>query len=215
MLPFGLSGSVELRVVDTNGSQGETVRDTIHVDYLGVRVDFGGATTPPAAPSGLLAQAMSSSHVALDWNDGSSDELGFELERSTDGANWSALASVAADVLGYEDLSAAPSTSYWYRVRAFNAAGGSAWATSAAVATPQGIALSASGYKVKGVQQVDLVWSGAGSAQCDIWRDGSLVATVPNSGSYSESLGKGGATYGYQVCESGTGTCSVEVTVVF
>jgi hypothetical protein len=215
MLPLGLSGPVELRVVDTNGSQGETIVDAIHVDFIGIHVDFDGATSPPLAPSGITAQAISSNHVALDWDDGSSDELGFEIERSTDGSNFSVLDNVASDVLGYDDLSAFPNTDYWYRVRAFNMVGGSAWATSALVSTPEGVALSASGHKIKGVQQVDLVWSGVATAQCEIWRDGSLVTTASNSGNYSESLGKGGASYDYQVCETGGGACSPVVAVVF
>jgi hypothetical protein len=215
MLPLGLSGPIELRVADTNGSQGETIEDSIHVDFLGIHVDFDGATSPPAQPSGMTAQAMSSNHVALEWNDGSGDEMGFDIERSTDGANWSMVDNVAADVISYEDMSASPNTDYIYRVRAFNLAGASGWSTSSVVTTPDGLALSATGYKVKGVQQVDLVWSGAATAQCEIWRDGSLVAIVPNSGNYSESLGKGGASYDYQLCETGSGACTVVVSVVF
>ncbi len=48
--------------------------------------------------------------------------------------------------------------------------------------TPGGITLSASGYRVRGMHTVDLSWTGTTSANVDIFRDGSLVATVPNSG---------------------------------
>ena len=60
--------------------------------------------------------------------------------RSSDGTSWSALGSTGVDDGSYEDLSAAPATAYWYRVRAFNAAGNSDWASSAPVVTPDGIA---------------------------------------------------------------------------
>jgi hypothetical protein len=76
--------------------------------------------------------------------------------------------------------------------------------------------LAADGYKVKGVLTVDLLWTGATSATVDIYRDGVLIAPVPNTGSYTDSTGeKGNATFAYQVCEASTQDCSNEVTVRF
>lgn len=76
--------------------------------------------------------------------------------------------------------------------------------------------LAASGFKVKGIQNVDLTWSGATSAQVAVFRDGALIATVSNNGSWTENLRtKGGATYTYQVCEAGTSTCSNTAVVLF
>jgi hypothetical protein len=82
---------------------------------------------------------------------------------------------------------------------------------------PGEITLSASGYRLRGVHTVDLTWSGATSANIDIYRDGGVIATVPNSGSYTDHTGnKGGnVRYTYKVCEAGTSTCSNEVTVKF
>jgi len=63
---------------------------------------------------------------------------------------------------------------------------------------------------------VDLTWSGASSANIDVYRNGVLIVTVPNSGAYTDSTGDHGrATYTYRVCEAGTGTCSNQVTVTF
>ncbi len=82
--------------------------------------------------------------------------------------------------------------------------------------SPEGITLSATGYKVRGRQFVDLLWSGATSSQVDIFRNGSKLATVDNTGSYTDSIGAvGGGTYTYKVCEAGTSICSNEATVVF
>ena len=77
--------------------------------------------------------------------------------------------------------------------------------------------LSAVGYKVKGVQTVDVTWHGATSANIDIYRDGNLRETVPNTGAYTDSIGvKGGNNrYRYMVCETLTQNCSNEVTVRF
>jgi len=83
--------------------------------------------------------------------------------------------------------------------------------------TPAQINLSAVGRRVQGRHTVDLTWSGANSANIDIYRDGMLIATVPNNGSYKDFIGVrgGNARYTYKVCEAGTRTCSNEVTVRF
>jgi serine protease len=81
---------------------------------------------------------------------------------------------------------------------------------------PGGIALSAAGRKVKGVNTVDLSWSGANSANIDVYRNGAKISTTANSGAYTDNTGtKGGATFRYRVCEAGTATCSAEAQVVF
>jgi PKD repeat protein/subtilisin family serine protease len=78
------------------------------------------------------------------------------------------------------------------------------------------LTLTATGYKVKGKQKADLTWSGAGSADVDIYRDGNLLETVSDSGSYTDHIDlKGGGSYIYQVCEAGSTTCSGLIPVVF
>jgi hypothetical protein len=78
------------------------------------------------------------------------------------------------------------------------------------------ITLSAVGYKVQGVNTVDLSWSGATSPNVDIYRNGVVIATTTNDGTYTDSTGsRGHATYTYKVCEAGTGNCSNQVTVTF
>lgn len=76
--------------------------------------------------------------------------------------------------------------------------------------------LSASGYKVKGVQHASLKWAGATSASVDVWRSGRVVATTANDGAHTDRIGqKGSGTYTYKLCEAGTSTCSGDVTVTF
>lgn len=88
--------------------------------------------------------------------------------------------------------------------------------TTSTIVEPAAITLSAVGYKVRGRQSVDLTWSGAISANVDIWRDGNPIATTANDDSYTDSIdSRGGASYSYQVCESGTATCSNQATVIF
>ncbi len=84
--------------------------------------------------------------------------------------------------------------------------------------TQTAFTLSADGYKVKGLQKVNLTWSGASetTTDVDIYRDGVLSMTTLNDGSYTDDINsRGGGTYEYQACESGTLTCSTTETVVF
>ena len=81
---------------------------------------------------------------------------------------------------------------------------------------PGTIGLTAEGYKVSGRWRTDLAWNGAAGANVDIYRNGSLLTTVSNTGAYTDATNfRGGGTLTYRVCEAGTSTCSDSVTVVF
>jgi hypothetical protein len=89
-------------------------------------------------------------------------------------------------------------------------------ATPTPTPTPGGITLGAHGRRVQGRHTVDLSWSGSTAANIDIYRNGVVIATVPNNGAYRDSIGSGGnARYIYKVCDAGTSNCSNEVTVRF
>ncbi|SCL35191.1 PKD repeat-containing protein [Micromonospora rhizosphaerae] len=74
------------------------------------------------------------------------------------------------------------------------------------------IGLTARGYKVRGVEKVDLSWNESG-ASFDVYRNGAKIATVAGSG-YTDIIGKSGpGSYTYQVCQATTAICSNQVTV--
>ena len=75
---------------------------------------------PPAAPTNLMATAISDSRIDLSWTDNASDETGFEILVSLDGASFGQLTTVAANAESYADVGLSPSTTYYYRVRAYN-----------------------------------------------------------------------------------------------
>ena len=81
----------------------------------------------PAAPTQLSAAAVSEFQVNLSWTDNSSNELGFKIERSLDGTNYVQIAQVLPNTTVYRDLNRFPDTKYFYRARAFNAQGNSAY----------------------------------------------------------------------------------------
>lgn len=218
----GASGnSLVIRVSDTDQGQGNRALDTLYVDSLFVRTETV-AGDPPEAPSTLTAVADSSDRIDLTWVDHSLDELGFELERlAPSDPDWVILANLAADSTGFSDLSVAPSTSYSYRIRSYNASGSSLHSNVASATTlapdPSAIVLSTVGRKVRGVIHADLTWTGITTSNVEIYRNGALSATVPNTGSYSDNTGvKGGGSFAYQVCEEGNpAKCSNVSSVTF
>jgi hypothetical protein len=61
---------------------------------------------------------------------------------------------------------------------------------------------------------VRLTWSGVASPKTDVFRNGSRIATVSNSGSYTDKLPrKAKGTYSYRVCAAGTATCTAAASV--
>jgi hypothetical protein len=86
----------------------------------------------------LLASVLpaTAAQVSLAWNDNSSDETMFKIERAIAGSTYTQIATVGANVASYTDASGAPDTSYWYRVRASNSNGDSAYTNVITVTAP-------------------------------------------------------------------------------
>ena len=104
---------------------------------IGTLMTVPANTLPaPAAPANLQAIAASGTRVDLSWRDQSNNELGFDLERSTDGVTFYLADTVGANHVSYSDLTVQPGHTYFYRVRAYNPGGSSAYAPPTSVATP-------------------------------------------------------------------------------
>ena len=86
--------------------------------------------TAPAAPTGLTAQAVSTSQINLTWIDNASNETGYVVER-LNGTTWTPLATLSANATSYNHTGLTASTQYTYRVSAVNTAGSSAWVQTA------------------------------------------------------------------------------------
>ncbi len=100
----------------------------------------------PSAPSGLVASSSSPTQVDILWQDTSSVEDGFQIERrGGSSADFSQIGVVAANSTGYTDAGVLPNTAYAYRVRAFNGTGTSDYTNEAPVITPSTPAVLAIG----------------------------------------------------------------------
>ncbi len=91
---------------------------------------------PPAAPSNLTATVASATMINLAWTDNSNNETEFVIETSPDGQIWSRLAALPANTTSYAADHLAPSSTYYFRVRAINSVARSAFATSSPATTP-------------------------------------------------------------------------------
>lgn len=95
---------------------------------------------PPDAPTGLTATATSSSQINLSWTDASSNEDGFKIERCQGAgcSDFAQIATVGAGATSYSNTGLTASTSYSYRVRAYNSGGDSAYSNTASATTSSG-----------------------------------------------------------------------------
>jgi subtilisin family serine protease len=97
------------------------------------------AAAPPAAPTNLTAVAPNNSTVNLSWTDNANNEDGFKVERCQGNgcSNFVQIATTGANVTSYQDTGRSPRTVYRYRVRAYNAAGNSAYSNTVQIRTPR------------------------------------------------------------------------------
>jgi hypothetical protein len=97
-----------------------------------------GGPSLPAAPTNLVAAAKSSSQIQITWADNATNETGYRIERSTDGVNFAEVAQSLGNVTSFIDSSLAAGIKYYYRVRAYNAAGSSGYSNVSSATTETG-----------------------------------------------------------------------------
>ena len=79
----------------------------------------------PVAPTNLTGTIVLDSQVNLTWNDNSTNETGFKIERMSGTGIYSVIGTVNANVSTFSDIGLTKSTVYFYRVNSFNAEGNS------------------------------------------------------------------------------------------
>lgn len=116
------------------------------------------AVSTPNAPSTLTATAMSKNQINLAWQDNSSNETGFLIERKTgSGGTYAQIGTVGANVITFNNTGLAVNSQYFYRVRATNGSGNSAYSNEANARTymngPTNLVATASG------TTINLTWT--------------------------------------------------------
>lgn len=205
--PGGTQGNIDLRIIDTDDTQGNREFDQVSIDQIFIRTDIDPNDFPPSEPTAVTASVVSSSEVNVTWQDNSSNEIGFYVYRSSDSVNWTQVGNVVADSTLFADTGASPATSYSYQVGAFSPSFETLSAVSNEVTTPDGLALNPlSGGKQKGAIYVDLTWSGGGSlSNVVIWRSINggpfeSIVTTANDSSHRDVTGlKGGQVLVYEI----------------
>ena len=128
------------------------------------------AVTPAgalAAPSNLVATPSTLSSraptIRLTWTINSTNEQGFTIQRALNSSFTQSLTTfgVGAGVSTFTNTSVVKKTKYYYRVRAYNASGNSAWSNTASATTPGIIPAAPTNLRVTGRTRtsISLAWT--------------------------------------------------------
>lgn len=99
---------------------------------FGSVVSFTTTPLAPSAPTGLSVTNISGTQNNLAWTDTSSNETNFLVERSQNStSNFTQIASTSANAISFNNTGLVNNQTYYYRVRAYNTGGYSAYTTTA------------------------------------------------------------------------------------
>jgi hypothetical protein len=163
-----------------------------------------------------MATAVSSSEISLSWTDTGAGESSFKVERaSSPSGPWAQVATTATNVSNYLNTGLNASTTYYYRVRATNTAGNSAYSNTASARTlaaapppaPSGLTATAIGSS-----QVNLSWTDNSSNETGFkveratssggpWTQ--IGTTGANAASFADTSAAASTTYYYRVRATG------------
>jgi hypothetical protein len=183
---------------EISGTGGVSRRFTMN--SYSVSFTTGGGTTAPTAPSNLTATAASSSQINLAWTDNASNETGFYVERSTASASgFSQIASVGANTTSYQSTGLTASTRYYYRVRAYNSVGNSAYSNTANATTQAGgttapTAPSNLTATAASSSQINLAWTDNASNETGFY----VERSTASASGFSQIASLGANTTSYQ-----------------
>ena len=131
---YNAEGNFQVTVTVRDDDTGEATSS------IGILVNAVPPPPVPAAPSDLIANAVSASGIDLTWTDNSGNENGFRIERCNRGkncTNFVQIAEVGAGVTLFQNTGLSKNTEYRYRVTAFNTVGNSGYSNVASAKTPR------------------------------------------------------------------------------
>jgi hypothetical protein len=113
-LPAGTYGAT----IEVTSSQASNSPQTIDVTF-----QVAPGLQPPTAPVLVKADGKKN-HAALEWEDRSSNETSFVVQRTQrQSSGWNAIATLPAGTTSYKDFDVDDDETYFYRIAACNAAG--------------------------------------------------------------------------------------------
>ena len=96
----------------------------------------GNSTGPLRAPNNLKGSPNGTS-INLTWSDNSNNEDSFEIQRSSVGSSWQAIATVGSNSTSYTDTGLTENTTYYYTMFGQNSTNKSSWSNTVTVKTAQ------------------------------------------------------------------------------
>jgi hypothetical protein len=172
------------------------------------------SSAAPNGPTGLSGTVVTNRRIDLSWTDQASNETSFFLERATNSSFTQnlAIATLSSNATSYQDSAVAPSTTYFYRLRAYNSAGYSAYSNVVNYATPAA-ALPAAPTSLNGAvvsnSRIDLIWTDNASNETSFSIDRATNSSftqnlvtksvVSNTTSYQDTGLSASTTYYYRV----------------
>ncbi len=182
----------------------ETIRETLDPDDIaGLQSLYPGGSpaptpTAPSAPTQLGATvngASPTSSLMLAWVDTTSSASGYVVQRSTDGASFSQVASLGSTAISFTDSGLAAGTVYYYRVYAYNSAGNSGYSNMASAQTQASAPAPAPSVTAPTAPAnpspsdgstnvnttVTLSWSSSGATGYDVYVNGSLRSSTTSA----------------------------------
>src|SRR5712692_9708027 len=148
-------------------------------------------TSLASAIAAVAVEVKATSQINLSWVDNSDNETGFLIERSSDGTNFTQIATVGANITSYSDTGLSASTTYYYRVRASGGSGTSNYSNVASATTESlpglslsSVALSPTSVTGGSSSTGTVTLSGAapaGGAAVTLSSSNTVAATVPAS----------------------------------
>ncbi len=139
----------------------------------------------PTKPALAKVSAVSLIEIDLTWRDRSTNEDGFQIERSTDNLNFRQIAQVLPNTTIYRDKGLFPGTKYFYRIRAFSEAGESGYSSESARTPSPPVPLTIATWydtPASGTNAPDCVSLAAGSDHVlELKKDGTVTAWGDNT----------------------------------
>ncbi|WP_167020240.1 fibronectin type III domain-containing protein [Chitinophaga sp. Cy-1792] len=176
---------------------------SVELDYF---FDDGNA---PAAPKNLTGQVVNDTAV-LQWVDVAYNELKYQIFRSNDSITFTLLDTAPQDATSYSDTTALGNHKYYYKVRAYNDAGGSLFSNIISISLPnkKPVLANIADVKMKSLatQSVNV------SATSDPGKQLTLaVAGLPSFGTFTDN-GNGTGVLNFAPTADNTGSYTITIT---